>query len=105
VWLRALSARIAEVCEGPGVGVIGMCLTGGFMISLMVDPHVLAPVTCEPALPFPAITPSQELEAELGAGFIRCEVDPHAHGRSHCVEDAVKQTLSFLDARLKRSPA
>jgi dienelactone hydrolase len=37
---------------GPGVGVVGMCLTGNFALSLMVDPVVMAPVLSQPSLPF-----------------------------------------------------
>ena len=29
-WLRALARLAHEDCGGPGVGVIGMCVTGGF---------------------------------------------------------------------------
>jgi dienelactone hydrolase len=34
------------------VGVIGMCLTGGFVVNLMLEDAVLAPVACQPSLPF-----------------------------------------------------
>jgi dienelactone hydrolase len=37
-WLRALSRRIyAENLGGRGVGAIGLCLTGGFALSLMLE--------------------------------------------------------------------
>lgn len=52
-WLRALSRRIHEEGGGPGVGVIGMCLTGNFALAMMVDPWVMAPVLSQPSLPFP----------------------------------------------------
>ncbi len=52
-WLRALCHKAHEECGGPGVGAIGMCLTGNFTISLMADPVMLAPVSCQPSLPFP----------------------------------------------------
>jgi len=50
-WLRALCRRVHRECGGPGLGVIGMCLTGNFAISLMADPAVLAPVASQPSLP------------------------------------------------------
>lgn len=51
-WLRALAREIRRRCpEGRGVGVIGMCLTGGFTINLMLEDVVLAPVACQPSLP------------------------------------------------------
>ncbi|MCU1351480.1 MAG: dienelactone hydrolase [Acidimicrobiales bacterium] len=51
VWLRALARHEHEVCGGPGVGVVGMCLTGGFALAMMVDDTVLAPVLSQPSLP------------------------------------------------------
>lgn len=50
-WLRALCRRVHNNCGGPGVGVIGMCLTGGFVLSLMADESVIAPVASQPSLP------------------------------------------------------
>ena len=52
-WLKAICHKAHQECGGPGVGAIGMCLTGNFAISLMIDPIVLAPVSCQPSLPFP----------------------------------------------------
>ncbi len=51
-WLRALCRHAHRECGGPGVGAIGMCLTGNFALSLMVDPSVMAPVLSQPSLPF-----------------------------------------------------
>jgi dienelactone hydrolase len=45
-------ARLAhEACGGPGVGAIGMCFTGNFALTMMLEPSVLAPVLCQPSLP------------------------------------------------------
>ncbi|CAN5745299.1 dienelactone hydrolase family protein [soil metagenome] len=51
-WLRALTGEVHEECGGPGVGVVGMCLTGGFALGIMVDDAVIAPVVSQPSLPF-----------------------------------------------------
>lgn len=51
-WLRALCRHAHAECGGPGVGAIGMCMTGNFALSLMVDPSVMAPVLSQPSLPF-----------------------------------------------------
>jgi dienelactone hydrolase len=51
-WLRALAKSEHERCGGPGVGVVGMCFTGGFALAMAVDAHVLAPVLSQPSLPF-----------------------------------------------------
>ena len=53
VWLRALARAEHERCGGPGVGAVGMCLTGGFALAMMIDEVVLAPVLSQPSLPFP----------------------------------------------------
>lgn len=52
-WLRALARKAHKECGGPGVGCIGMCLTGNFGLAMMVDEAVMAPVLCQPSLPFP----------------------------------------------------
>jgi dienelactone hydrolase len=50
-WLRALS-RLAHVeAGGPGVGAIGMCFTGNFALTMMLEPSMLAPVLSQPTLP------------------------------------------------------
>ena len=51
-WLRALCRKAHDECGGPGVGAIGMCLTGNFALSLMLDECVMAPVLSQPSLPF-----------------------------------------------------
>jgi dienelactone hydrolase len=52
-WLRALAAKAHRECGGPGVGAIGMCVTGGFALAMAVEPAVLAPVVSQPGLPAP----------------------------------------------------
>lgn len=52
-WLRALCRQLHEQTGGPGVGVVGMCFTGGFALAAMVDPSVAAPVVAQPSTPFP----------------------------------------------------
>src|SRR5262249_42701823 len=50
-WLRALAALAHAECGGPGVGAIGMCFTGNFALSMMLEKAVLAPVLSQPSLP------------------------------------------------------
>jgi dienelactone hydrolase len=52
-WLRSLARSLHEECGGPGVGVVGMCLTGGFALAMIADAPVLAPVLSQPSLPLP----------------------------------------------------
>jgi len=50
-WLRSLARLAHGECGGPGVGAIGMCFTGNFALTMMLDPAVLAPVLSQPSLP------------------------------------------------------
>jgi dienelactone hydrolase len=53
-WIRELCRDFAHETGG-NVGAIGLCITGGFALSLTVDTDglVRAPVMSEPSLPFP----------------------------------------------------
>jgi dienelactone hydrolase len=55
-WLRDLCRDLAAETRAP-VGAVGLCITGGFALSLTVgtDGLVKAPVMSEPALPFPLL--------------------------------------------------
>ncbi|MGE8502961.1 MAG: dienelactone hydrolase family protein [Pseudomonas sp.] len=50
-WLRALARQAHAECGGPGVGAIGMCFSGNFALSMMLEPVMLAPVLAQPSLP------------------------------------------------------
>ncbi|MEM9712467.1 MAG: dienelactone hydrolase family protein [Actinomycetota bacterium] len=50
-WLRGLARHTHDRCGGPGVGVLGMCWTGGFALGVAVDPSVRVPVLSQPSLP------------------------------------------------------
>ncbi|WP_029584958.1 dienelactone hydrolase family protein [Bradyrhizobium sp. URHD0069] len=50
-WLRSLARFAHGECGGPGVGAIGMCFTGNFALTMMLEPSVLAPVLSQPSLP------------------------------------------------------
>jgi len=50
-WLRALARLAHGECGGPGVGAVGMCFTGNFALTMMLEPAMLAPVVCQPSLP------------------------------------------------------
>src|ERR1700722_6368781 len=63
-YLRALARDLNERTPGKGVGVIGLCFTGGFALAAAVDDSVLAPVLSQPSTPFP-LTPRQRRDAGL----------------------------------------
>ena len=52
-WLRELTVEAyARWRHGKGVGVVGMCLTGAFPLAMLREQVVVAPVLCQPTLPF-----------------------------------------------------
>src|ERR1039457_6950829 len=51
IWLRSLARLAHGECGGPGVGAIGICFTGHFALTIMLEPAMLAPVRAEPTLP------------------------------------------------------
>ena len=52
-YLRAVAKELAARTPGRGVGVIGMCFTGGFALATAVEDVVNAPVLSQPSTPFP----------------------------------------------------
>lgn len=72
-WLRALAKQAHDECGGPGVGAIGMCFTGNFALTMMLEPAVLAPVLCQPALPLDDAAGIETAPGELAAVRERLE--------------------------------
>ncbi|MCV2392910.1 dienelactone hydrolase family protein [Actinotalea sp. M2MS4P-6] len=68
-FLRDLARALHEECGGPGVGVIGMCFSGGFALAAAAEPAVLAPVLSQPAMPAP-----------IGAGRAATGLSPNEAG-------------------------
>jgi dienelactone hydrolase len=74
-WLRTLARVAHQDCGGPGVGAIGMCFTGNFSLSMMLEPAMLAPVMCQPSLPIDSPEATGLSEQELFAVRQRLERD------------------------------
>lgn len=72
-WLRALARRAMDECGGPGVGAVGMCFTGNFALSMMLEPAMLAPVLAQPSLPLDDPAALESDPQELAA--IRARLD------------------------------
>ena len=53
-WLRGLARIALAECGEPGVGAVGMCFTGNFALTMMLEPAMLAPVLAQPSLPLDA---------------------------------------------------
>jgi dienelactone hydrolase len=92
-WLRALGAAEHARCGGPGIGVVGMCLTGGFALGMAVDARVLAPVLSQPALPVPI--------SARRKGSIDCGAD----ALETVARRSATENLCVLGLRFKNDPA
>jgi dienelactone hydrolase len=75
IWLRALAAQAHQECGGPGVGAIGMCFTGNFALSMMLEKSVIAPVMAQPSLPLNNPAAMAMSASELAAIKARMEAD------------------------------
>lgn len=87
-WLRSLAKHAHQECKGPGVGAIGLCFTGNFSLSMMLEPAMLAPVMCEPSLP---------LNNPSGLG-----IEPEV--LSKIVDRLQKEDLTVLGYRFEEDP-
>jgi dienelactone hydrolase len=74
-WLRALARQALAECGGPGVGVVGMCFTGNFALSMVLEPAVIAPVMAQPSLPLDAPSSIDMAPAESARVRERLERD------------------------------
>lgn len=78
-WLRSLCRAAHADCGGPGVGAVGMCITGNFALAMMVEPAVRAPVLSQPSTPFPLNAARRRdvsvSDAELEVARRRVEVE------------------------------
>ncbi|MCB9566925.1 MAG: dienelactone hydrolase family protein [Myxococcales bacterium] len=81
-WLRELARDAHQECGGPGVGAVGMCLTGGFALGMMVEECLLAPVLSQPSLPF-ALLPHQR--RDLGVDDATLAAIKERAARGACV--------------------
>ena len=76
-WLRALAAKAKG--DHPGVGVIGMCFSGGFALAAAVDDAVIAAVASQPALPWPVL-PGSGADLGLSKADLTCVRDRYRAG-------------------------
>lgn len=89
-WLRALARQALAECGGPGVGAVGMCFTGNFALSMVLEPAVVAPVVAQPSLPLEApedIDMGQDEIAQVRARLERDDLKVLAYrfeGDVHC---------------------
>src|SRR5262244_4259268 len=74
-WLRGLARQAHQQCGGPGVGAIGMCFTGNFALTMMLEPSMLAPVLAQPSLPLKEPAGLEIAPDELAAVRARTDRD------------------------------
>ena len=72
-WLRSLARLAHDESGGPGVGAIGMCFSGNFALSMMLEPSMLAPVLSQPTLPLDDPAALEIAPGELAAVRERLE--------------------------------
>jgi dienelactone hydrolase len=72
-WLRGLARLAHGEAGGKGVGAIGMCFTGNFALSMMLEPVMLAPVLAQPSLPLDDPAGVESGPEELAAVRARLE--------------------------------
>jgi dienelactone hydrolase len=91
VWLRALAKHAsAETGDGP-VGAVGMCFSGNFALSMMLEPSVVAPVLSQPSLP-------------CGGGAARRAALHVSPEELACVKDRCARGDRVLGLRFKGDP-
>ena len=106
-WLRGLSRIAHQECGGPGVGAIGMCFTGNFALSMMLEPAVLAPVLCQPSLPFDAPGALESAADELTSVRQRLERENltvrayRFEGDRHCTQQRFAAYAAALGPRFE----
>ena len=104
-WLRALARKAMGECGGPGVGAIGMCFTGNFALSMMLEPAMLAPVLAHPSLPLDNPAAVESSDDELAAVRDRLERDDltvlayRFEGDRHCRAERFAAYQSALGPR------
>ncbi|MEU9123175.1 dienelactone hydrolase family protein [Streptomyces sp. NPDC048506] len=92
-WLRALAADEHRRCGGPGVGAVGMCVTGGFALAMAADERLLVPVLSQPSLPVP-LTKRRAATIDISAADL-------ATVRGRCEREGLRVTgLRFRGDRL-----
>jgi dienelactone hydrolase len=92
-YLRALARDLNERTPGKGVGVIGMCFTGGFALAAAVDDSVLAPVMSQPSVPLP-ITPARRRDPGVSEKELQ-----------RVIQRATDEGLCAMGLRFTRDPA
>jgi dienelactone hydrolase len=78
-WLQALAVREHGLAGGPGIGIVGMCLTGGFALAAATQAPVAVAIASEPAVPF-RVRPGASTDLGMSEGEVQVLADRVASG-------------------------
>jgi dienelactone hydrolase len=95
-WMRALCRHVAEVRGVERLGVIGMCLSGNFAMTLIAEPNVWAAVASQPSLPGGAPGALHMSDAEIDAS--RSALDAKGAMRAYRFKEDPICTAAKFDA-------
>jgi dienelactone hydrolase len=96
---RALAAR--EKGDHPGIGVIGMCFSGGFALAAAVDESVIAAIGSQPALPWPLL-PGSGADLGLSPADLACVRERYRHGKFGFLATRYSMDRGSPRARIQR---
>ncbi len=95
-WMRALCRHVGEARKVERVGVIGMCLSGNFAMTLIAEPNVWAGVASQPSLPGRAPGALHMSDAEIAAS--RAALDAKGAMRAYRFKDDPLCTAAKFNA-------
>ncbi|HEY2772982.1 MAG TPA: dienelactone hydrolase family protein [Candidatus Binatia bacterium] len=78
-WLRALARHASAETGGGPVGAVGMCFSGNFALSMMMEPSLMAPVLSQPSMPF-CIDAARGAALHVSPEELRCVKERCAKG-------------------------
>lgn len=95
-WMRALCRHVAQARQVERVGVIGMCLSGNFAMTLIAEPNVWAAIASQPSLPGRAPGALHMSPAEIAAS--RAALDCKGAMRAYRFKDDPLCTAAKFNA-------
>lgn len=78
-WMRALCAHVAKATGHERIGVIGMCLSGNFALTLIAEENVWAAVASQPSLALRAPGSLHMSQAEIAATRVALDAKGAMH--------------------------
>lgn len=111
-WLHELVQEVSDKHPESKIGVVGMCLTGGFAISAIAEPHVQAVASCQPAAPFffniktlgLSETERQRVEVGKESKAIPCVKAYRYKEDTICKESHMEAAKALLGPSMERFP-